>query len=90
MLLDASEPLPQLTSHRKNNKDPMTHTYILVKVELGSTGEIISESVKRCSLVEVRSLLNGKMIPGLVNDERALGRGRSETNGVMDLFCVVC
>lgn len=66
----------------------MAHTYILVKVELGGTGENFSESVESCSL-EVRSSLNEEMIPGLVNDERALGRGRSETNGVMDLFWVV-
>lgn len=67
----------------------MAHAYILVKVELGGTGENFSESVESCSLVEVRSSLNEKMIPGLVNDERALGRGRSETNGIMDLFWVV-
>lgn len=66
----------------------MAHTYILVKVELGGTGENFSESVESCSL-EVRSSLNEEMIPGLVNDERALGRGRSETNGIMDLFWVV-
>lgn len=66
----------------------MAHAYILVKVELGGTGENFSESVESCSL-EVRSSLNEEMIPGLVNDERTLGRGRSETNGIMDLFWVV-